>query len=146
VRTGEPAPSIVSNNDDNSLFLYGRTRGRTRELNREKLSRYFSEISSRQNNAAALKKGNKRQKKEEVSADILSNKDFADLNQFFCQICFHPNDVSNKAEMDSCKKHDFCYECLLQWALNKNTCPSCSVPVHALQLAKPNDSLFLSQQ
>ena len=84
-----------------------------------------------------------RQKDKEE--DAISNKDFNDLSQFFCQICFCPSELSNKASMDSCRQHDFCYECLLQWMMNKNTCPSCNVKVNSIWMPKTTDPLLVSQ-
>lgn len=37
----------ISHNGDNSLFVYARTRGRTRELNKLKLSEYVSQVSTK---------------------------------------------------------------------------------------------------
>ena len=47
--------------------------------------------------------------------------------------------------MDTCKQHDFCFECLLQWLLSKNTCPSCNLKVNAIWLPKGPDTLLIAE-
>ena len=47
--------------------------------------------------------------------------------------------------MDSCKQHDFCYDCLMQWVMNKNTCPMCNETVKAIQMPDEAEMAFFSQ-
>ena len=55
--------------------------------------------------------------------------EFEDIDKFLCQICFCSHPLKDKAKMDACQQHDFCYDCLMQWVMTKNTCPSCNVPI-----------------
>ena len=46
--------------------------------------------------------------------------------------------------MDLCQQHDFCHDCLMQWVMTKNTCPSCNVPIKYITMPQESEMNFFT--
>ncbi|RWS27972.1 E3 ubiquitin-protein ligase Topors-like isoform X1 [Leptotrombidium deliense] len=79
-------------------------------------------MSQKKNNNNEESKGSRDNREQNNGTPAPGNENATETSNTQCSIC--RAQITNQAFAEPCH-HSFCFECIRQWTLNRNTCPVC---------------------